>query len=86
MGAWLYSALLSPVQSGQGREGGACHCSYVPPALTHISARKETPLVAALMAYTWLEDVVEKGPGVGEWSGEQKGFNCCPPQPSACLT
>lgn len=85
MGAWLCSTLLSPIQSGQGRDGGACHCSHVP-SLTHISARTETPLVAALMAYTWLEDVVEKGPGVGERSGEQKGFNCCPPQPSACPT
>lgn len=44
-----------------------------PPPLT--STGKETPLVATLMAFTWLEDGVEKEPGVGgEGWGNDKGL------------
>ena len=64
MGAWLCSAALSPSQFSQGGDGGVLPLQPRP-RLTHTRAGKETPIVAALMAYTWLEDAVEKRPGAG---------------------
>lgn len=60
--AMLCTTVTQPVGPREG--WGVLSLQPCPPH-THTRAGKKTPLVAALMAYTWLEDAVEKGPGVG---------------------
>lgn len=69
---WWHGHALHHCHSVWLREGWheSVTAATLPP-LT--STGKETPLVATLMAYTWLEDGVEKGPGGKGW-GNDKGL------------
>lgn len=89
--AVLRTAVTQPGWPREGRGGAGGGLSLQPrPPLTPTRARKETLLVAALMAYTRLEDAGgDRESGLGGSAGGRwgwKGFNCCPPRPSACPT